>query len=335
MNPPYVIDWEGIERCFPPGLAPSPLLRDFSHWLGEHSWGSVGCFDLRGSFSDDAPILDGRALRREFALFMSLPDGSRAGFWYRPGLDPLHTPIVGLGSQGQAGILADSLEAFLARIALNDFQDENTWSDFAPHEDEEDDTPLLAAWLRRRLATDDLASIAEPVANRPDFSARMEAWTHDRESYWPSHPLMVKLSGLLGAYRPKGKEPWHRTHFGAVVVGSAYQLRVFERGPQPVPEAAEIEPLLRALRTEMWHADRDMGLWLSIEFYLFADGTIMPRFNYDARSTYSGTLIDLAQASTDMTLAPRSERWAPIWLAERSYGGRKPGEMHLPSDNNL
>src|SRR5689334_14705439 len=107
---PYRIDLDSVRRAFPPGIEPTPLLLDFATWLTGRSWGTVGCFDLVGRFSDDAPIVDGSPLRNNFALFARLPEGSTVGAWYLPGEIAANAPIVVLGSEGQHEILSGSLE---------------------------------------------------------------------------------------------------------------------------------------------------------------------------------------------------------------------------------
>src|SRR5262245_38530761 len=114
----YSIDIKSICRAFPPGSEPPPLLIDFATWLDGRPWGSVGCFEIVGQFSDEAPIVDGGPLRESFALFGWLPEGSSFGAWLGAGDDVTSAPIVVLGSEGQHEILATSLEGLLAKIAL-------------------------------------------------------------------------------------------------------------------------------------------------------------------------------------------------------------------------
>jgi hypothetical protein len=312
-HPPYSIDLDSIRRAFPPGTEPPPLLLDFAAWLKGHSWGSVGCFDLVGRFSDQAPIVDGSPLRNDFALFLRLPEGSAVGVWYGAGPNAANAPIVVLGSEGQNEILAASLEELLAKIALGHFEEEE--SDFAPHEDAEDATGEFADWLGKRLGTKDLEQFTDAPSGLPDFGRWVEKWCRDREAFWSSHPTMLELGGHLIAHRPKGKNPWDRTHFEVAIAGTQYQARVLRRGRQPIEEAALIEPLLRGLRDDMWQAQPALGLWYAVSLALSADGRIMPRFDYETRPTIGELPADLAQARADLARAPRPERWVPPWLA--------------------
>lgn len=310
---PYHIDIDSIRRAFPPGTEVPPLLLGFAGWLEGRPWGSVGCYGLMGQFSDGAPIVDGSPLRDKFALFMRLPEGSEVGAWYGAGPDQSDAPIVVLGSEGQYDVLAPSLRGLLAKIALQKFDDH--WSDFLPHEDADDTTDELAHWLTARLGTDDLEALMGSTPEQPDFRRWMEKWCRDREDYWSNHPMMAELGWRLAAHLPKGKNPWDKTHFEVAIVGNQFQASVLRRGRQPVEEAGKIEPLLRELRDDMRRAQPHLGLWYQMDFGLYADGRVMPRFDYDTRPMIGEAPAELAEAQADLARAPRPERWVPPWLA--------------------
>jgi len=307
----YQIDLDSIRRAFPPGTEPPALLIDFAAWLSGRRWGSIGCFDLVGQFSDSAPIVDGSLLRNDFALFSRLPEGFVIGTWYGAGPDAAHAPIVVLGAEGQNEILAPSLEGLLAKIALRRFEK----SDLAPHEDAEAATDQLADWLVKRLGTRHLETLTEAPTGSVDFAGWAEGWCRDREAFWSTHPTMVEIAGHLMAHRPNSKNPWDRTRFEVVIVGRQLQVRALRCGRQPIAEATLIEPLLCDLRDELWRAHPALGLWYSMSFALSADGRILPRFDYDTRPTIDESPADLAQARTDLLRAPRPGRWVPTWLA--------------------
>lgn len=313
-NQPYHIDIDSIRRAFPPDIETPALLIDFAEWLRGREWGTVACFRLAGQFSDSAPIVDGCPLRKDFALFIQMPEGSAVGYWFGPGLAPGRAPIVVLGSEGQHEILAPSLEGLLAKIALQQFEDR--WSDFLPHEDVEDDaTDELADWLIERLGEKDLEALTVP-SESPDFTSWMGKWCRNREDYWARHPIMTELGGELAAHRPDGKKPWERTYLEVAIVGAQYQVRVLDQGWRPIKEATVIEPLLRRLRDEIWQGQPELGLWYSMELGLYADGRVMPRFDYETRPAIGEVPADLTEAQTDLARAPRPARWVPTWLNE-------------------
>ena len=314
-DPPYRIDIDSIRRAFPPGIEAPPLLLDFAAWLEGRPWGSVGCFSLVGDFTDSAPIADGSPLRDQFALFARLPEGSVVGCWYGTGGRAANAPIVVLGSEGQHEIIAASLEALLAKIALQRFEQDEEWTDFTPHEDVDDATDELADWLVQRLGVKDLERLAEPPVGLPDFGRWMAKWCRDREEFWAAHPTMVELAQHLVAHRPQGKNPWDATQFEVAMAGTQYQVRVLRRGWQPIEEATGIEPLLRGLRDERWRAQNNLGLWYSMSFAMSENGRIPPRFDYEARPMIGDAPADLAEARSDLRRAPRPQRWVPAWLA--------------------
>lgn len=307
----YRIDLDSVRKVFPLWLEAPPLLLDFAAWLEGRAWGGVGCFDLVGQFSENAPLFDASLLRNEFGLFMRLPDGSAVGTWYPNAGHAELAPVVLIGSEGRQEILAPSLEAFLAKLATLEFEG----TDLYPHEDVEDESDALLAWLSKRLGGAKVERLLDAPVSLPDFAAAMDKWSRDREAYWAEHPAMKALSVPLVAHRPAGKNPWDRTHFEVAIVGAQFQLRVLRRGRQPVDEAPAIEPILRGLRDEMWRAMPNLGLWYSMAFGLYADGRIMPRFDYDTHPTIDEKPADLAAAKADLARAPRPARWVPAWLA--------------------
>jgi hypothetical protein len=314
---PYCIDLDSILRAVPPGMDAPKLLRDFAAWLEGRTWGSVGCFSLVGQFSDLAPIFDGSPLRSDFALFLRLPEGSVVGTWYGGGVDVLRPPIVIIGSEGQNEILAASLEGLLAKIALGWFEENGEWTDFAPYDDlEEHALDELADWLSSRLGGADLKDLTAMPSGLPDFARWTEAWCRDREKFWAEHPVSKELGRHLAAYLPEGKNPWDKTIFDVAIAGSQFQVQVLGHGPQPLEQAAVIEPILRALRDEMWHAKPELGLWYSMSFGLYADGHVLPYgFDYETRPKIGDNSVDLTEARADLLRAPRAERWVPAWLA--------------------
>ncbi|MBR1120905.1 hypothetical protein JQ628_05205 [Bradyrhizobium lablabi] len=310
----YYVDVDSIRRAFPPGNDAPSLLLDFAEGLEGCPWGNVGCFNLVGDFSDRAPIVDGSPLRDKFALFARLPEGSVVGAWYGAGHEAAKAPIVVLGSEGQHEIIAPSLEGWLARIALLWFETNQVWTDFTPHEDAEDATDELADWLRERLGVDDLEPLTQMPDGLPDFAGWMGKWCREREAYWEGHPAMAELAAKLTAHKPAGKDPWGRTIFEVAISGAQYQARVLRRGRQPIEEAAAIEPVLRALRDEMWRAKPELGLWHQMVLGMNASGCILPSFDYDTRPTFGEAPADISEAKADLLRAPRPERWVPAWL---------------------
>ena len=311
----YYIDIGSIRRAFPPGKDVPSLLLDFAEGLDGCPWGSVGCFDLAGDFSDRAPIVDGSPLRDKFALFARLPEGSVVGAWYGAG-QGTDAPIVVLGSEGQYEILAPSLESWLARIALAVVRRKREWTDFTPHEDVDDATDELAEWLRERLGVDDLEPLTQAPRTCRSSARWMEKWCRDREAFWEMPPdagrACCKTDCAPGQpARIRGIAPISKWRYRVAISGARATPR-----PQPIEEAAAIEPLLRGLREEMWRAKPELGLWYSMSFAMNAIGRILPRFDYETRPTIDDGPSILREAKADLLRAPRPERWVPVWLTE-------------------
>lgn len=239
---PYIVRRESLAAAFPPGHEPPRLLLDFADWLDGRPWGSLSCFRLQGTLSDEAPIVDGSALRREFSLFLYLPDGSLVGLWHPDGVPRVASPVVGLGSEGDAAVLAGSLEGFLAKLARDAFS-ESAWSDLAAYEDddEKDEAEIagddahsaLAAWLGDRIGAARLDELAGEACDQTAFAARMDSWIHEREAHWAGHPILAEIGRALSAHRPRGKSPWDRTRLRATIVGALCEVQVYRSGPQP------------------------------------------------------------------------------------------------------
>lgn len=332
---PYIVRRESLPLAFPPGIEPPALLCDFADWLDGRPWGSVGCYRLQGTLSDEAPIVDGSALRRDFSLFLYLPDGSLVGLWHPDGMPSAASPVVGLGSEGDAAVLAGSLDGFLVKLSRNAFTD-SAWSDLAPSDEDEEcedepdaetaiahgDAPGdLAAWLSQRIGPERLNAFADEEPDQSVFPARMEAWMHQREAYWAQHPILREIGQILAAHLPRGKDPWDRTRFRAAIVGTLYEAQVYRAGRQSFPEAPAIEPLLRALREAQRADDPDLGLWFEVEFALDREGCILPRFDYHGHPAIGGVPAPIEEARADLRRASRPARWVPDWLGDPVQAG--------------
>ncbi|MGY3138362.1 hypothetical protein ACVWZM_009044 [Bradyrhizobium sp. USDA 4501] len=69
------------------------------------------------------------------------------------------------------------------------------------------------------------------------------------------------------------------------------------------------------MRSSVRRAQPELGLWYSMTFGLYANGRVMPRFDYDARLMIDDVPAELVEARADLVRAPRPERWVPTWRA--------------------
>ncbi|WP_052351985.1 hypothetical protein [Deinococcus pimensis] len=306
-------------RIFPPPARPSPLLLDFATWHATSYADRYTTYELVPSRLDDFWIEDGSDLAGHFAPFMQLGDGSMVGHWYPHGPASVVAPIVLLGSEGQTEILADDLEGLLARIALGAFEDDGPLGSFLPFEDDEDedegDAPDLAAWLRARLGREDLNALVPVRGAYSDLQGWMDAWQEARLQAAREDPVLVRIGELLESYRPK--EAWRTTDVHVSLVGDRYEARLPRHGPQPLPEAAALEPLLREARAARVARVPERGAWFVATVRLSHDGTARIVADFEREPDFHEGPPGAEEYAADLRAFPRSAAWTPAWLAAK------------------
>ncbi len=281
-NRNYTVNWESIVSAFPPTQKPPNLLKDFSQWAQTKTWGSVGCFELGGCWVDKVPLAyDSYLLRNEFAFFMHLPEGSSIGFWIVENSkirveNRQALPIVLIGSEGELEVLAESLESFLAQLAIGFF--ETSDSDLMVHEDSVSILDELEKWLQKKLSVKSVRDLVQPISLGAIYKSYLETWLKDREIYWRNHPTMKKMSELLSDYKPTSDVPWASTALKAEFSEDSFSLQVLSRGWKDVPIAALIRPLLKELRDQQFKDNPQWSPWNEAHFSLNVKGNIYPRF---------------------------------------------------------
>jgi hypothetical protein len=122
------------------------------------------------SFDNDAKAAS------QFILFGEEVDGSSFGFWLHDGCKLENAPIVFLGSEGGGNVLANSVEEFLALLAVG--------ADVAGSSDESDDpAPRLGEfrkWLKKEFKIEPPANPGEIVfdaeGKHPSLAKWIAAW---------------------------------------------------------------------------------------------------------------------------------------------------------------
>ena len=341
----YPVDLANLQDAFPPGREVPQLLKDFATWCSTREWGSVGCFSLVPEVIENAPFTDGALLWWEFALFMWLGDGSTIGFWYNESSD--NPPIVLLDSEGQHAVLAPDLQSFLARIAINPYQDNGPWASFQPDEDVRDQTRALAKWLEKRLDGADLKNLASRSYEGPSIEAFSDAWHKKRNVYWRENSITKNIAALLAAYRPEPqpydfeqlinsgqltedairelRETLDRisqmedfgvaiTHLEARIVDTYYSFTVLDRGRKPVAEANDMKPLLLELREHQYRLVPELGYPITIVLNYSSKGDVLPRFEYHYRTELDGKPVSVEAFLKDLKRAPRVAGRIPDWV---------------------
>lgn len=310
MPPAFTLD-----QVFPVPTRPPQLLLDFLAWHASTDSALLGNFELLPSRLDDFWIEQGSDLAANFTLFVRLRDGSMVGFWYPDGPASPTAPLVLLGSEGQTEILADNLEGLLARIALGAFNSEGPLGSFLPV-----DSPATASgltdWLRTRLWREDLAALTPIRGTYPDLQGWLDAWQEEQLAAMRVDPHLNRLGELLASYFPPSDQTWRTTNFRVAMVGTRYEAWHLRAGPQPFPEAAALEEVLRDVRAARVTRLPERGAWFSVTVRLSADGLVNVVADFEGEPDFQGAPPTAEDYAADLRAFPRSPAWMPGWLAE-------------------
>lgn len=172
----------------PPGLHTiPPLLTRFGTWLAKQEYGSVGWFGLLAQEVADGwePAALARLNRAGFA-FLRTPDGGQVVLL-------TSGAVVLLGSEGETGTVAGSLEELLHLLARGATGVADLDEDDAPGRSK------LRAWLARN-------KVVAPQAEPPDFAAYLDGTTPTTptpavvasEPVADLPPMFARLVALVG-----------------------------------------------------------------------------------------------------------------------------------------
>lgn len=342
----------------PPAQAPQLLLA-FARWLDAEA--PPGLPLAEGLSGDDGRwtsrfndfwIEEGADLSEQFAIFLTIGDGGDVALWNREGGASSLWPVVLIGGEGEAVVLADSFAGFLARLATAQFDEPDagesdgfSWSEFqsdAENDGENADADAearadlaavrrarkaLGGWLRRQTGQEDLTALARRRvphdALRRFFDAHVKA-VHERQrasADWRA------LHALLQQDRPKGyRGSYDDLH--VVCAGDFFRIGTMSaRGRRFVAHArsGEIEPLVRALREQRARRLPAHGLWFHARLRVYAADTVSDPQQpglVDLVAQYLDDASDMswlprppaAAIRADCARAPRSAWWTPGWL---------------------
>lgn len=347
------VDVARLRRAFAaPAQAPELLLA-FAHWLATRA--PPGLPLAEGLSGDDGKwtarfndywIEEGADLSEAFAVLLSIGDGGDVALWNRSGGPSSRWPVVLIGGEGEAVVLADSFAGFLARIALADFTESGAgdpegyaWSEFrtdAENGDEDAEADgdgradaaaarsALADWLRRQTGTDDLASLAQ--SHVPADALRTFFNAHQR-SVLARRATSADWRALRECVRDDRPTNGH-DDLEVVCAGDFFRIGdLSRRGRRFVPYARsrEIEACIRALRDERANRLPAHGLWFHARLRIYAAdvaAAIGPPGHIDLIAQYLDDAADMswlpkpptAQIRADCLRRPRSAWWTPGWL---------------------
>jgi len=348
-------DMAALKRAFaPPATAPDSLLA-FARWSRSEAAAGLpfaeGLWGDHGSWTDrfnEYWIEEGSDLAERFAQIVPIGDGSQIALWNRSGGPAAQWPVVLIGGEGEAAVLADSWNGFLARVALAQFSepagvdtgtDDYSWLEFqtsiendggdAAHSNKGERAELAAArearkalgeWLRKTTGQPDLVALARRAtpyhALREFFDAHRKSVIARRGA---SHDWLA-LRELMRPYGNAGKLATSRD-IDIVCADDYFVIGELDgRTFVPFKDAAKAEPLIRALREERTQRFAAHGLWHSATVRVYPDALQEDRI--DLIANYLDPLYErravprpaAAAVRADFERCPRTSWWTPGWL---------------------
>jgi hypothetical protein len=182
----------------PKGHEVPPLLQRFGKWLARQPYGAVGWFELlvEAAPPEWSPEVATRLGRDGFS-FIHLPDGSLL-LALRPGRRR-HPAVALLGSEGETGTIASSIEEFLLLLAAGE-----TGVDELDDE-EADGRGRLQAWLKKngvkapRVKPFDFEAYLDDEAPRPPPPAKKKKQQQKKKKR-PTRELAERAGVELGPF---------------------------------------------------------------------------------------------------------------------------------------
>lgn len=348
------VDPAHLRRAFaPPAQAPDLLLA-FARWLNTQAPPGLplaeGLSGDNGKWTarfNDYWTEEGADLSERFAIILAIGDGGDIALWNRDGGPSSHWPVVLIGGEGEAAVLADSLAGFLACIALEQFdadagsQDGFSWSGFEIDVDEEVEDAdeqradaaaaqkarkALAGWLRGQTGQNDLAALITQRVPRDALRRLFDAHQKAVRERQRASADWRALRELVEPDRPQGSRSSSDLHI--VCAGDFFRIGDMSkhgRRFEPYARSAQIEPLIRALREERARRFPAHGLWFRALLRIYAAETSSDEQQpgqIDLIAQYLDDASDMswlpkppaAAIRADLARWPRGEWWTPAWL---------------------
>ncbi len=233
-NALYRVNVPSIQRRLPPGIDLPRAFGEFAAWCGKNRRGKLGWFRLEGARPDD---LVHAKVGSALVPFMVLPDGGFVAFWFEGGKQP---PIVWLDSEGGSGVAGASFDDFLRRLVTRKTGVEDL-DDQEQSDQETVETP--AAWRRAR-ANKDLAPI------RTAFRRWLREKEPKPEKVSRARSEEVRAALFTACKRYWKGEPAHLrwVEFVVTLNDRRYDVRWYDGGLKPLPDAERMRPSFTALR---------------------------------------------------------------------------------------
>jgi hypothetical protein len=306
----YVVNIESLHKNFPADCPVPSLLLDFGSWLKSKRPGSLGYFSLQSERFNDYWIENGADLHPYFAFFIRDPTGGQIGYWLYDGRTIISPPIVMVGSEGQLGILSDSLEEFLERLAKGNTQT----PDLDTRDKGGNEGVELTNWLESRC----VKSPIQTTPNHPDLKRWMGEWGQQQRDWIDNDSLHLQIAEQLRRYVKPNAKPWETANFDVLLVGTQFRMWHRSFGPKPMlqNEIATLESLFRSVREQRAQKFPERGLWFSAWVKIGSQGAanICCNFMDEPKILDERPNIPTIDYESDLRAFPRSKHWMPEWL---------------------
>ena len=169
-----------IEAEFPPGMVMPPRLRELCDHLDSHGYPISGYMKLRPEGQSlQAWFGPGTQAWNALAGFGAGPDGSILAFWLYEGGDISRAPVVHLGSEGSAFVLADGLDEFLRLFGVG--YSELGFDDLSLSPEEPESAERLRHWLQDRFGIVAPSTGADIVARAQACHPGFAVWVREAQ----------------------------------------------------------------------------------------------------------------------------------------------------------
>jgi hypothetical protein len=310
------IDLSRLQSHWPDGRDIPQLIVRVAELIQDWPWGSIGYFSMPGSRMNDHWIELGADLWDQFGLFIKLADGSEIGLWFHEGAVSGAEPVLLIGSEGDARILAPNLKYFMTYWAQGDGP-----LDLAFSIDEE--TPERIA--ERQDFGDRLLMLIQtepdpPIgADSPDPDLFMTAYGDQVLAQLAVDPVMIAIAKVMDAHVPHGQESWHRVGFSIAVAGPRIEVLapLSEDGETrvPFPECEALIPLLLQARDDRVIGKHHLrGLWHSAILWLYSTGRVYIAASWEEEPKFESGPVTQAELQVDLDRFPLGLRWREPWM---------------------
>lgn len=305
---------------FPPGTSVPELLIEFSEWFRQHPYPEEWAFQIQSEkVGSDWFAINGADLYDSVMPFIQLPRGSRVCLW-RQNQEPLNEcPVLYFHSDGDDRIVGKNLESFLVLFAAGKTGIQEI--DSTKNETVNKIRTEFHSWLHNKSSNAADPDFAKLEADCNELTTHLVKWLDDwnqqQDALIKENESFGTLVAKLKHYLAVNAQPWEKTNFEIAMVGPKFEIRRKFFGDKEVPEAADIEPILRELRVQRAGKCPGRGLWHSAWLSLSPEGGVSLdcEFLSDPEPLFQKEKPTEHDYKADCQSHPREQYWQPHWLA--------------------